>query len=154
MEPTPSTKHSKRRGDGGPRGSLCWSVSEMQGWRETMEDAHLTIPSLREAVQSLGIPRRVWSWHVLAHLALQQIPANPSKSQQCFLAVPGLLGPLSGYFGFETLVTKNGEWWFTLIYLEDKTHGEWLSHWIFVLKILKQVSKSGKGALKPFGDSS
>mmetsp|Transcript_4041 Transcript_4041/g.6736 ORF Transcript_4041/g.6736 Transcript_4041/m.6736 type:complete len:389 (-) Transcript_4041:103-1269(-) len=42
----------KNCSNGGPRGSLCWSVSEMQGWRETMEDAHLTIPSLREAVQA------------------------------------------------------------------------------------------------------
>ncbi|CAE7592744.1 unnamed protein product [Symbiodinium natans] len=31
---------------------MAWGSAEMQGWRESMEDAHLVLPSLREAVVS------------------------------------------------------------------------------------------------------
>ena len=34
----------------GLKGYVAWSASEMQGWRESMEDAHVTIASLRDAV--------------------------------------------------------------------------------------------------------
>lgn len=34
----------------GLKGHLAWSTAEMQGWRDSMEDAHLTVASLSEAV--------------------------------------------------------------------------------------------------------
>mmetsp|Transcript_52810 Transcript_52810/g.98926 ORF Transcript_52810/g.98926 Transcript_52810/m.98926 type:complete len:381 (-) Transcript_52810:140-1282(-) len=41
----------KRCCDGTGR-SVAWGSAEMQGWRESMEDAHFAMPSLREAVLS------------------------------------------------------------------------------------------------------
>ncbi|CAE7766605.1 unnamed protein product [Symbiodinium sp. CCMP2592] len=45
----PVTK--KNCSDGAGR-LMAWGSAEMQGWRESMEDAHLVLPSLREAVLS------------------------------------------------------------------------------------------------------
>ncbi|CAE7507378.1 unnamed protein product [Symbiodinium necroappetens] len=45
----PVTK--KNCSDGASR-LMAWGSAEMQGWRESMEDAHLVLPSLREAVLS------------------------------------------------------------------------------------------------------
>ena len=61
----------------------------MQGWRETMEDAHLTIPSLREAVQSLG------------GSSMPSMPSTavfPPSVVVCCAILPGQL--TGGYVGF------------------------------------------------------
>jgi len=48
---SPVTKKSCGNGVD-PTVGLAWSTSEMQGWRETMEDAHLAMTSLGKAVAS------------------------------------------------------------------------------------------------------
>ncbi|CAJ1352219.1 unnamed protein product [Effrenium voratum] len=49
-ERSPVTQKNCR--DGLAMGNLAWSSAEMQGWRESMEDAHLAISCLREVVVS------------------------------------------------------------------------------------------------------